>query len=235
MSSSMSMALILYTPPIPTTKFIRSIVEGNSGSKSISASIISPRLSPFVIFLDIDGVVYNTPNLEDILKKVADLFPEITDPGNNRVCSIAASYFFDEKAVQNLNYLITEIEKVRNVWIVVSSSWRETRTVEELQSTFFKIHDFSRYIVDKTPEKIPRNELGTYCPSKSHSEWHSLQCRAAEIQFWLNQHPEITNYVVLDDNNDHLLEAFGERFVKTNYKTLLTKEICENILSRISR
>ncbi len=238
MSSSMSMALIPYTPPISPMEFIRSIVEGNSGSKSISASVISPRLSPFVIFLDIDGVVYNRPNQEGVLKKAAELFPDITDPNNNRVCSIdsnsigsiAASYFFDKKAVQNLNFLIGQIAKTRNVWIVVSSSWRENRSVEELRNTFFGIHEFSRYIVDKTPEKVSRKELGAYCPSKRHAEKYSLQCRAAEIQYWLNLHTEITNYIVLDDHDDHLLAAFGERFVMTNYTTLLTREICENIL-----
>lgn len=226
----MSTALIPYTPPKTPMEFIKSIVEGNFGLKSISASVISPRLSPFVIFLDIDGVVYNTPNEEGVFKKVAELFPEITGTYNNRVCSIAASYFFDKKAVQNLNCLIREIEKVRNVWIVVSSSWRENRSVEELRSTFFGIHEFSRYIVDKTPEEVSIKELGTYCPSKSHSEEYSSQCRAAEIQYWLNQHPEIINYIVLDDNDNHLLAAFGERFVMTNYRTLLTKEICENLL-----
>ena len=62
------------------------------------------------------------------------------------------------------------MKKTRPVWIVISSNWRENRTVEELQKTFFGIHKFSKYIVDKTPENISREDIGSYCPSTSHSE-----------------------------------------------------------------
>lgn len=204
-----------------------------TGLTSNSASLLSPPQSPVVIFLDIDGVLYNRPDQDGVFRKVRELFPGITSPYSNSVCSIAASYFFDTKAVDNLSYLLREIEKTRAVRIVVSSNWRETRSVEELQSTFFGIHEFSRYIIDKTPEKISQEELKNHCPSKIHHDKYSPQCRAAEIHYWLSQHPEVTDYIVLDDNNDHLLKAFEKRFVQTNYSTLLTKELCEKILSEI--
>lgn len=230
MSSLMSTALIPYTPPQTTLEFIRSVAESYFGPKGIPALVLHPIApSPFVIFLDIDGVVYNCPNQKDVYKKVAELFPDIETWYDNRVCSIAASYFFDKGALTNLSFLIKEIEKTRSVWIVISSSWRENRTVEELKETFFGIHDFSKYIVDKTPDKISKNEIGAYCSSEIHKGSNS-QCRAAEINYWLKQNPEVNSYIVLDDIDNHLLTNFGERFFQICCNTLLTQEICQEIL-----
>ena len=56
--------------------------------------------------------------------------------------------------------------------------------------------------------------------------------RGEEIQQYLDNHKEITNYVILDDDSD-MLESQREHFVKVNNKVGLTiKEIiqCENIL-----
>ncbi len=188
---------------------------------------------PFVIFLDIDGVVYNTPNQRGVFQKVAELFPDYPDAPryDNFVCSIAAAYFFDKRALQNLGQLITAIEKKRSVWIVISSSWRDDRTVDELRNTFFGIHDFSRYIVDKTPEDLPRHCISKYCSSSCHADKsYSMQCRASEIQHWLQDHPEISDYLVLDDYDEHLSIVFGERYIKTHYNELLTPEATQQAL-----
>lgn len=187
-------------------------------------------MSPFVIFLDIDGVVYNTPNQEGVFKKAAELCPE--ERYSNRICSIAAAYFFNQGALKNLDYLISKIEQTTHVWVVISSSWREDRSVEELKTTFFGMHHFSKYIVDKTPEKVPKEEIGMLCCSAGHSEKYSSQCRASEIRYWLTQHPEVRNFVVLDDYDHHLSDSFGDRFIKTDYERLITAEIIEKILER---
>jgi hypothetical protein len=109
--------------------------------------------NPVVLFLDIDGVLYNTPDQDGVFTKVKELFPDATTY-DNRKCSIAASYFFNKKALTNLDELINEIEKTGKVWIVISSAWREGegRTVDDLRTKFFHIHNFSKYIIDKTPE-----------------------------------------------------------------------------------
>lgn len=190
-------------------------------------------ITPFAIFLDIDGVIYNSPNQNAVFKKVAELFPNEKECYSNKIYSIAASYFFDKVALQNLDHLINEIEKSMQVWIVISSSWRENRTVEELKTTIFGIHNFSKYIVDKTPEEIPENEISSYCSKESHLKKYSSQCRASEIQYWLKQHPEVINFVVLDDRDNHLSENFREKFVQTEYKTLLTEEISKKILMNV--
>jgi hypothetical protein len=40
----------------------------------------------------------------------------------------------------------------------------------------------------------------------------------------------VTDYLVLDDNDEHLSINFGEKFVETNYSSLLTDEITSEIL-----
>ncbi len=186
--------------------------------------------TPFVIFLDIDGVVYNSTAQEGIFKKVAELFPEEKGFYSNRICSIAASYFFSKEALSNLDHLINEVEKTTQVWIVISSNWRTNCSIDELRTTFFGIHNFSKYIVDKTPDEVPREELASYCCSERHLEKYSPQCRASEIQYWLKQHPEVIKFVVLDDVDSHLSDSFGKKFIQTEYKRLLTSEISEKIL-----
>lgn len=188
---------------------------------SIELTTKSSR-QPFVLFLDIDGVLYN-PDQRAVSKKVAELFPNEEGAKNsNRMCSIAASHFFNKDALNSLDHLINEIEKTTKVWIVISSSWREGYSVEELRTTFFGIHNFSRCIVDKTPEEVPKDErLCRDC---------SGNCRGSQILSWLKQHPEIIDFAVLDDYDNHLSINFGEKFAKTKYSTLLTREISYKIL-----
>jgi Swiss Army Knife RNA repair-like protein len=200
-------------------------------SKFMSLRAVNGKAN-FVVFLDIDGVLYNAPNPNAVFAKVAELFPNGDKYSQNRECSIAASYFFNKTALQSLDYLINEMEKVAQVAVVISASWRENRSVEELKTTFFGIHNFSKYIIDKTPETLSKEEGALNCPATQHNEEYSLPCRAAEIQYWLKQHPEVTNFVVLDDIDHHLSDCFGDKFFQTNYKTLLTQEMAKKIVGQ---
>lgn len=173
----------------------------------------------FALFLDIDGVLFNRPDHEAVLKKAAELFPDRRI--SNRIDRIAASYFFDKTALQNLDQLIQKIEEKATVKIVISSNWRYKITVEELKTSIFGIHHFSKYIVDKTMDDL--DDAKPFC-RHPHHELDTIDCRASEIQHWLNAHPEVKNFAILDDVDDHLSDAFGERFIQTRYLTLLTDE-----------
>lgn len=195
----------------------------------------SSQPSPFVIFLDIDGVLYNQAGQmahRFILDaKVQELFPNGSLPKD--YLSIAAVHFFNAKAIKNLTYLINTINKTRDVQIVMSSAWREKRSAKQLQ-TFFGIHEFSKYIVDKTVDILSREEEASCRMCKKHqSDTVDVvsDCRAAQIQLWLNQHPQITSYAVIDDYDDHLRELFKGKFYQTNFSDLLTKQICKKILT----
>lgn len=95
----------------------------------------------------------------------------------------------DSVAIAKLNYLIFQTDAK----IVVSSSWRGDKSLQEI----FAIVGIPYYI-DVTP----------YCESRH---------RGTEIQMWLDKHPEVENYVILDDDND-MLDSQLEHFVQTNWE-----------------
>ena len=103
--------------------------------------------------------------------------------------------------------LLQEFIKTTNAEIILSSTWRLKPEAPNIIKRYAGIE-----IKDITPIL---NGI-----------------RGEEIQKYLDNHKEITNYVILDDDND-MLESQKEHFVKVNNKVGLTiKEIiqCENIL-----
>lgn len=193
----------------------------------MSLNIESP-LSPFMIFLDIDGVVCGDTDDNDVLNKAKELFPE-AQYGKTRwkiEWKTAVSHFFNRESLESLDTIIREIEKTRNVSIVMSSAWRIGKNVEELKKTF-STHNFSKYIIAKTPEADGKNG---HCAAKDCK----LQCRAAEIHGWLEQHSEVIDYLILDDNDidGHLSTNFGAKFVHINPSTLLTTKTAAKILKK---
>ena len=101
---------------------------------------------------------------------------------------------FNKKAVKVLN----EIIKATDCEIVVSSDWRFHGTLEELQEYYTKSG------VIKTPidtTVINFLEKGVDFPAdfQFNREWDLEQTRSLEIKKWLREHPEVTNWVAVDD------------------------------------
>lgn len=59
-------------------------------------------------------------------------------------------------------------------------------------------------------------------------------CRASEINQWLGEHPEILNYLILDDYDDHLSLNFQDRYVVVRKKELLTIQNVKSILKKLT-
>ena len=80
--------------------------------------------------------------------------------------------------------------------IVISSTWRNGST-------------------DRLMKELSGNQLVDHL----HDDWHTPIVRPAnrgkEIELWLNNHPEVQEYLILDDNENLLAHQFS-RFVKTN-------------------
>lgn len=90
-------------------------------------------------------------------------------------------------ATSNLMTILTEVPDAQ---IVVSSSWRLGTSLEELQQILFEHAGVPKgRVIGKTPVDIK------YGP------------RGFEIQAWLDKHPEVTKFVIIDDDGDmqHLL------------------------------
>jgi hypothetical protein len=115
---------------------------------------------------------------------------------------------FDPIAVSNLHYIL---EEVPGVEVVVSSSWRKDYTLEALQKIFDEHHIPGSFIVGTTPvlDKQPRGN---------------------EIALYLKHNPEITNFVIIDDDSD--LEPYMDRLVKVNGKNGLTFSDAEKVIRK---
>jgi Swiss Army Knife RNA repair-like protein len=58
--------------------------------------------------------------------------------------------------------------------------------------------------------------------------------RGHEIQAWLNEHPEVERYAILDDDND-MLEHQMVNFFQTSCRTGITPEIADRIVAHFTR
>lgn len=99
---------------------------------------------------------------------------------------------FDHVAIA----LIARLCRITGARIVLSSAWRNLFSVDECAT------ELALPIIDQTPV------LGA-------DVYKNGVQRGDEIQAWLDQHPEVTHYAIVDDMAD-MLEHQQERFVRTD-------------------
>jgi hypothetical protein len=100
---------------------------------------------------------------------------------------------FEPEAVKMIKKLVEEFAAK----IVISSIWRFVAKKElatELKETGLINHLHTDW---KTPIIEPGH-------------------RGKEIKMWLSEHPEIKEFVIIDDDSD-VLEVFNDNFVRTDY------------------
>lgn len=91
-------------------------------------------------------------------------------------------------------HMIKKLCKECDFKIVVSSTWRNGRSHDcKMQLVIYGLGDYiyggddflkDSYIEWKTPKKMDNTFRGN------------------EIHWWLNEHPEVKNYIILDDDSD---------------------------------
>jgi hypothetical protein len=115
-----------------------------------------------------------------------------TEEGWNVTFDQQTSYGLDRICVGYLNELV-ELD----VKFVLSSTWRIIHSLSWNEG-FLKLHGFRGALLSKTP--------------------HDHQARRGkEIEKWLNNHPEVTHFAILDDDDD--MEPFMHKLVRTTMKT----------------
>lgn len=127
--------------------------------------------------------------------------------------------YFHQPCVERLVRLITETD----AWIVVSSTWRKGKTVEELRETFRSGGDrafmrgYDPKVVDPFP--FPSERIIGKTPVSVRSSCDGMPFgRDHEIQMWLEEYKEkigLERYVVIDDES-YDLEEQAEFLVKTD-------------------
>jgi hypothetical protein len=103
--------------------------------------------------------------------------------------------------------------------IVVSSTWRRTERTRKLLTGLLQEGGVS--IADWTPCLDRISDTGLL----------QIAERGHEIQAWLDAHPEITRFVILDDSSDmaHLME----HLVQTDTFTGLTETQVQEVIRRL--
>ena len=156
-----------------------------------------------VIFLDNDGVICLSSNWGSRHKKQKEW-------GKRKLSmtswDIPVEYRFDNFDLKEVKVL-NQILETTNAEIVVSSDWRMHATLEEL----------GEYYTSKGIIKKPI-AVTDFFKDIYPSEWAGMRFRAdlelersMEIGHWLENHPEVTHWVAVDDLNMSV-EFLGDRF-----------------------
>ena len=153
-----------------------------------------------IVFLDIDGVLQPTSSqkrfkddLEALRESLAERFGAEYREFNEYDLG-AVVHDWDAGAVARLHALCEE----HDARIVVSSDWRLERSVAQLQA-LFRLHDLHHLIVDRTSD--PQN---------------APHYRAGEVKQYLDTHPDIVRFVVIDDRyREQFDRLYPDHFVHT--------------------
>jgi len=105
---------------------------------------------------------------------------------------------------------IKKICQKYNVQIVISSTWR-----------LFKDGDLML--------RLKEHHLHKYLHNDYKTKRLTGEIRGKEIKEWLSRHPEVENYLILDDDTDMLKEQMPY-FVRTQTQNGITTENMEHIL-----
>jgi hypothetical protein len=140
-----------------------------------------------VIMLDHDGVICLSNNWGSRYKKQIKVRTKLTQ--SVKELPVDARFDnFDKKAIKVLN----EILEQTGAEIVVSSDWRIWCSVEEM-GDYYESQGIIKRPIDFTGNVIDQSKV-TW-----HRNWDSEGTRSLEIQAWLEQHPEVTHWVAIDD------------------------------------
>ena len=182
-----------------------------------------------IIFLDIDGVL----NHQDWYKRRHNTISQ------EEIASKYPFYEFDPVSVANLNLIIDET----GAKVVISSTWRHGRSVEDLQGLLNQV-GFIGDVIDKTPNiwaKLNVEDSGYTVPRGCAIDWWLKEKGdfqrinwSQEVQQEYIEHSIVKNYVILDDDSD-MLYGQREHFIKTSNSHGLTKELTETAIKVLNK
>jgi HAD domain in Swiss Army Knife RNA repair proteins len=144
-----------------------------------------------LLFLDFDGVL-NSAQFAHLQHRAWMKDKSNSRPYRDEFCPISCS---------NLLWII---ERVPDLKIVISSSWRLGRSLHELKTILEDQGIPQDLVIDKTPHLVQANESVP---------------RGFEIQKWLDDHKEldVEKFCIIDDDSD--MEHLSIFHVKTDFRT----------------
>ena len=135
-----------------------------------------------VIFLDIDGVINSGDNMRALHRlKVNHGIGDSFD---------LYGQLFDDRCVNYLDLIVRET----GAKIVISSTWRRGGLLK--MQRMWDARGLPGEVIDITPQSA--------CSEMVERYYQPGADRGYEIQQWLDEHPEVEAYVILDDDSDML-------------------------------
>lgn len=165
-----------------------------------------------IIFLDIDGVL----NCELWYKQRFEILDRSVVTGNYPL------YEFAPFLIERLNKII----EATDAKVVVSSTWRLTRTTKQLQDILNSV-GFKGEVIDVTPHfyatgHVDDKKINYTIPRGCEIDWWLVNKGKFQRINWSRKLGEeylkkalVKNYVILDDDSD-MLNSQLEHFVKTD-------------------
>ena len=109
----------------------------------------------------------------------------------------------------HMAFMVGKIQLDTGCQVVLSSSWRHHPDgIKAVENSIVPVYD-----------KTPMLE--------------SLGVRGHEIQAWLDEHPEVTRYAILDDDSDMLPEQMPN-FFKTTFQNGLLEDIAKKVTEHLN-
>ena len=163
--------------------------------------------APKILFLDIDGVLNSETDFGKAARKYDPVHSKLQKGERWKIISAGKLA------------LLNDIIKQTDAKIVLSSTWRGKCDGKKMTKIFQRYGDIWEHDADIF--------VGS-THNWSRRGW-TQEFRGREITQYLNEHPEIEDYIILDDNDDILIDDHykitipEERFIHTDEYAGLTK------------
>lgn len=138
-------------------------------------------------------------DFDGVLNSQASFLMETRRRKKDERITLGVQHTLCHVCASNFQYFLDQVPDVK---IVISSTWRVVHKLSWLKKTMKKYGIDSSRVIGVTPQT-----LSGY--------------RGREISLWLMDHPEVTDYVIFDDNS--LFDnSFDPKFVQTTWLAGLT-------------
>lgn len=196
-----------------------------------SSSLPNPNLETkddiedIIIFLDIDGVIATSKSIDEVWVEYMGISPNdcsfsevLTEKNLPMPHTCMFDWPFDRRCISNIHKLqLFFHEKGKIVNYVISSSWRLSRSLEELQELFVLKGLHLTNIIGKTK--------------------YLDATRGKEILTWLEDNKKTSPYLVIDDDIMYdIFEDISEGFtIETKFKDGFTNKLLEEAIEKIEK